>query len=286
MSTIDFAAEYPHLSVQIHGMRDGQITNLAARVSQQPDDAARLQLVALLSRLRDVPAISVGATTPELPEVDFRWVLDAVRDLLARERVFLSGARLLTLGPVSCAWLGTWNRITCFQGVFRSVLTLDLRDERADIAAATFPDVETLILRPRHAEWGVPWAREALAAAGSFPVIRELRCPENNGDALFAALVDSPLLPRLRRIDFTDNVTNASAELLHTHLDRFMHLDELWLGSDDRRDRIYRFKRLPGEAAPDYPPGTLEIDDAWRSRLEQKLGKRMRYEPRPDHPDL
>jgi hypothetical protein len=138
-----------------------------------------------------------------------------------------------------------------------------------------------LILRPRHGTSGVPWARKAIAAADTFPTLRELRCPEGDGDELLAALLESPVLRRLRCVDLTDNVSNTGAQQLHAHAERVMHLEELWIGSHDRRRRIERMN--PGRA---YPRGTLEIDDGWRSRLRDKLGKRLRFKPRPHHPDL
>ena len=108
-----------------------------------------------------------------------------------------------------------------------------------------------------------------------------MRCPENDGDELLATLLESPLLARLRCIDLTDNVTNVGAQQLHVHAERLVNVEELWIGSHDRRRTIERMN--PGR---EYPRGTLEIDDAWRSRLRDKLGKRLRFKPRPNHPDL
>ncbi|MDB4963447.1 MAG: hypothetical protein JWP01_3446 [Myxococcales bacterium] len=60
-----------------------------------------------------------------------------------------------------------------------------------------------------------------------------------------------------------------------------MNLEELWIGSRDRRRQTERMN-----PEREYPRGTLEIDDAWRSRLRGKLGKRLHFKPRPNHPDL
>ena len=100
-------------------------------------------------------------------------------------------------------------------------------------------------------------------------------------DELFAALLESPFMAQLRRIDLTENITNVGAQLLSEHLESLEHVEELWIGSSDRRRSVERMN--PGTV---YPPGTLEIDDAWRSRLRARLGKRLRFEPRPNHPDL
>lgn len=280
MSTIDGGAAYPRLQVR-DTTRDGRITGLEIIVSQQPDDDVCAQLVALLSQTPDLEYLSLGASLPTMPEVDFCWALDAIRALLPHERVFLSGARMVSIQNLSCRRLGTFNRVTRFHGIFASTRTLDLRDELVELHDSVFPALETLILRPRHAAWGVPWARKAIAAADAFPAIRELRCPENDGDELLAALLESPILERLRCVDLTDNVTNAGAEQIHAHAERLLNLEELWIGSRDRRRQTERMN-----PRREYPRGTLEIDDAWRSRLRGKLGRRLRFKPRPNHPDL
>lgn len=280
MATIDLGAAYPRLQVRSNTC-DGRITGLEISVSQQPDDHARAQLVALLSQTPDLEHLFLGAGLPTTPEVDFRWALDAIRALVPNARVFLSGARMVSIESLSCRRLGTFNRITHFHGAFASVRILDLRDERVELHDSVFPDLDTLILRPRHAAWGVPWARKAIEAVDAFPAIRELRCPENDGDALLDALLASPLLSRLRCIDLTDNITNGGAQQLHAHADRLTHLEEVWIGAHHRRRQRERMN--PGR---DHPRGTLEIDDAWRSRLRDKLGTRLRFKPRPNHPDL
>jgi hypothetical protein len=128
-----------------------------------------------------------------------------------------------------------------------------------------------LILRPRgNLEARRAWSRVVLG--GAFPKLEEVRFPEHDGDELVELLMQSPLLARVRRLDCTDNLTNRGAGLLSQNADRLMHLDEIWLGSGGRREQV--------------EPLALEIDDAWRRRLKSRFGARVRFEPRPRHPDL
>lgn len=266
----DIAALAPRLELREIG------DQLEVFVTQQPDDDVRAALSSVFARSQ---RISIGAAFPSLPEVDFVWVLDHVP---AIERLFISGARVATIPNVRCTRLGTYNRISRFAGTYDRVRVLDLRDEFLDWGACQWPDVETLILRPRgNPNTRTEWARPLFASADAFPRLRELRIPEHAGDALMPVVLDSPLLTQLRCLDLTDSVSNAAGQLLHAHADGLLHLDEIWIGSDDWRGSVERLN--PGVT---YPRGTFEIDDAWRSRLRAKLGKRLRFKKRPSHPDL
>jgi len=282
VSTRDSTA-YPRLTIRHERTRAGHTTELELGVSQQPDEESREQLIALLSHaeLRELEKLSFVAGLPTMPEVDFRWALDAIRPFVPRESLFISGARSISIDDLSCRRLGTANWISRFHGAFAGIRILELCDSLVELHGCVFPDLETLILRPRHAAWGVPWARKVIAAVAAFPAVREVRFPEHDGDALLAALLESPLVERLRCIDVTNNVTNAGAQLLSSNVERLANVEELWIGSGDRRRQAQRMN-----PAREYPRGTLEIDDAWRSRLRATFGKRLRFKSRPRHTSL
>lgn len=222
-----------------------------------------------------------------MPESDFRWALDAVGSVRRFDRVFVGSARILTFeGPLAMCAPGA--RLSCaswrteYRGAFPGIHTLDLRDMLVTWGECTWPDLEVLILRPRHGEHGMAQAREVLASATSFPRVCEVRFPENDGDDLVAALLESPVLAQLRRVDLTDNITDRGAELLREHADRVAHLDELWIGSTG--DRRWQCERMSPSKV--YPRGTLEISQAWGSRLRARFGRMLRFRKRPGHPDL
>ncbi len=275
----------PRLTVRPQGQA------LEVLVGHHPDEELLAQLASLFSHpaVSVIRHVSLCASGPTMPATDFHWVLDAVAThrRAAFDRMFVGGARLLTFDGIArlCAGgarLASANWTTHYGGAFPAIGTLDLRDALLNWHDCAWPDVEVLILRPRHAGRGLTWARAVLAAPASFPRLREVRFPENHGDELVAALLESPLLPQLRRIDLTDNVTDRGAHLLHERADRIAHLDELWIGSTGERRRT-RERMDPGR---EYPRGTLEIDNAWASRLRARLGPTLRFKPRPGHPDL
>ncbi|MGN6110919.1 MAG: hypothetical protein ACTHU0_37810 [Kofleriaceae bacterium] len=281
----DVTAACPRLAIRVRERV------LDVGVGHHPDD----ELCAQLARLFSHPAIatfrhvSLGASGPTMPDTDFRWALDAIATVVpaAFDRLFVGSARILTFDGIarlcaSGARIASANWATHYGGAFPGIRFLDLRDALLSWHDCVWPDLEVLVIRPRHAGRGLAWAREVLASLSSFPRLREVRFPENDGDDLVAALLESPLLPQLRRVDLTDNITDRGAQLLHERADRVAHLDELWIGSSGRRRRAIE-RRDPNTL---FPRGTLEIDNAWASRLRARLGSRLRFKPRPGHPDL
>jgi uncharacterized protein (TIGR02996 family) len=261
--------------------RRGFVERIALAISQQPTDELRAELIALLAHphLRFLRELSLVASFPERPEVDFGWVFDLIAErhpLPLLEWVYVWGARVISYQALARvlqrpARLGSDCRVTRYPGCYRHVRALDLRDELLEWSDGSWPDLERLTLRPRgNPTRSVAWAGAVLAAAPSFPRVRELRLLERADDVL-AHLFSSPLLPQLTTLDCTSSITNRGAELLYAHVDQLTHLDEIWLGSDDRRTSLQR----------DLPRGTLEIDDAWRSRLKGRLGRKLRFKVRP-----
>ncbi len=224
-----------------------------------------------------------------MPDTEFRWALDTVASVrpAAFDRLHVGGARILTFDGVArlCAngaRLGSSNWATHYSGAFPAIRALALHDALLTWHACVWPDLEVLALGPRHAERGMTWAREVLAGASSFPRLRAVQFPESNGDELVAALLESPLLPQLRRVDLTDNITDRGAQLLHEAADRLAHLDRLWIGSTGRR-RSY-WQRMARNT--EYPRGTLEVGDAWASRLRARLGSMLQFKRRPADSEL
>ncbi|NVB77800.1 MAG: hypothetical protein HOV81_05340 [Kofleriaceae bacterium] len=284
------ATACPRLTVRVHARVDGG-QSLEVLVGHHPDDELRGQLASLFSHpaIATYRHVSFSASGPTMPDTDFRWVLDAIATVRPAgfDRLFVSSARIMTFDGVArlCAdgaRLGSANWATHYRGNFPAIRTLDLRDALLSWHDCVWPDLESLALSPRHAERGLTWARSVLAASGSFPRLREVRFPENYGDELVAALLESALLPQLRRVDVTDNITDRGAQLLHDHADRVAHLDELWIGSTGHRRRYFEHMHRETE----YPRGTLEVGNAWASRLRARLGSMLRFKQRRGHPDL
>jgi hypothetical protein len=254
------------LGVRLEAKLEGP-HRLQLRVTQQPDDELRAHLSRLLAHpdAAEVRSLSMHASYPEHPENDFSWALDAIERLPRLERLFVSGARIIsyrgiTRGLGQPGRLGSWCRRSSYAGSFPNVHTLDLRDEFLEWPANDWPDLEVLILRPRgNRDVRLAWSHVVLE--GAFPKLQEVRFPEHDGDELVEVLLTSPLLAQLRRLDCTDNLTHRGADLLAARSDRLLHLDEIWIGS-------------------------AEIDDSRRGRLTSLLGQRVRFEPRPGHPDL
>jgi hypothetical protein len=110
---------------------------------------------------------------------------------------------------------------------------------------------------------------------------------ESQGDALLELLLASPLLPRLRRLDFTDTLTNGGAELLYTNAERLAGVEELCIGSTGEPRR--QLERMARVHDPDFRPppvGELEMDGAWRSRIAQRFRGRARFKVPGGHPNL
>jgi uncharacterized protein (TIGR02996 family) len=277
--------------IQIHpngvGWRRGFVEHITLAISQQPTDEVRNEVVAVLSHphLRFLRRLTLGASFPSMPEVDFRWVFDLIAERCAPpllEWLYVDGARVIEYRSAARllrrpARLGSSCRVAHYPGRYPHVRALDLRDELVAWSDGEWPDVERLTLRPRgNPTRSVAWAGDVLATARSFPRLRELRLMER-ADGVIEHLLGSPLLPQLVELDCTSSITNRGAQLLHANADRFMHLERIWLGSDGRKHRI---------DGVSLPPGTLEIDDGWRSRLKERLGIRLRFEARPNPMEL
>src|SRR5262249_3486004 len=148
---------------------------------------------------------------------------------------------------------------------FIGIELLDLRDDDVDWScrAGDFPDLATLVVRPRHKKIGARWVSPILSRPDVFPTLRELRAPEYHADDILEMLLASPLLPQLRGLDFTNGLTNRGAKALYesTVLD---HVEELWVATTNQRRREYE-KMLSAKRDAVMPPlGDLEITDDWR----------------------
>lgn len=281
----DVTAACPRVEVRVHGRA------LEVLVAHHPDDELRAQLARLFSHpaIAAFHHVSLCASGPTMPETDFRWVLDAIATVLpaAFDHLYVGGARIMAFDGVarlcaSGARVVSDNWATHYGGAFPGIRTLDLRDALLSWHDCVWPDLEVLVIRPRHAGRGLAWARTVIAALSSLPRLREVRFPEHDGDELVAALLESSLLPQLRRVDLTNNITDRGAQLLYERADRVAHLDELWIGSTGERRRA-RERMNP---STEFPRGTLEIGNAWASRLRGRLGSMLRFKQRPGHPDL
>jgi uncharacterized protein (TIGR02996 family) len=160
--------------------RRGFARRIDLSISQQPTDELRDELLALLAHphLRFLRELSLGASFPSLPEVDFGWVFDLIAErhpLLLLEWVYVSGARMISYQALARvlqrpARLGSGCRITRYPGCYRHVRALDLRDELLEWSDGSWPDLERLTLRPRgNPARSVAWAGAVLATAPSFP---------------------------------------------------------------------------------------------------------------------
>jgi hypothetical protein len=227
---------------------------------------------------------SLSLSTKLNSETDFSWIFDQVR-LPLLERLFVSARRIdwrgvarLFSGPArltSACWRAR------YAGSFPGIRILDIRDAIVEWDECEWPDLEVLILRPRGNY--EDWKRTAHTIFRSpLPRVTELRFPENHGDNLVECLVGSPLLRQLRCLDCTESLRNSGAQLLCTEFQQFTHLEQVWVGTCGV-DRENYERNMPDK---EFPPGTFEIDDAWRNSLKSRLGERVRFDPRPGHPDL
>lgn len=276
----------------------GFVRELTLRVFCEHDASSREQVGAVLAhpytrflRKLSLEIAITGAAT---------WLLELVAERRPQilESLFVAGASSVSFDPVSSIFarpgrLGTYNRASHFgAGPFRGIRMLDVRDQQVDWRPSgvdgSWPDLEILVLRPRgsHAD-SLCWAAQMLSSARTMPRLREVWACESEGDELLEVILASPLLPQLRRLDFTDTLTNRGARSLYINAEKLSGLEEIWVGSTgERRGSIERMARA---GAPSYQPaplGEMEIDGAWRSRLAQRFRKRIRFKVPAGHPNL
>jgi hypothetical protein len=282
---------------QIGWERDG-VRALTLRVHGEQDARSLEQARAILGHryTRSIRDLSLDISTSS-PVDGLLAVVGEARPP-ALERLFVSSPSSLTLDLVRSLFakpgrLTTFSRVACFgAGPFQSVRLLDLRDQQVQWAPSetevSWPDLEVLILRPRGGrEHGRRWATQVLSSARAMPKLREVRAVESRGDDLLEVVLASPLLPQLRRLDFTDNLTNRGAELLYTNAERLAGVEELWIAYSGRwRGEVERMLAARNPMPEPPPVGELEIDGRWRSRLSQRFRGRARFEIPKGHPDL
>lgn len=214
------------------------------------------------------------------------------------EYLFVEGASRISLDPIGRLFklpgrVVTYSHESSFgAGPFHQVRVLDLRDRTltwdpsgSDVA---WPDLEILILRPRgdRADW-LRYCEAILGSARAMPRLRELWACESGGDQFLNLLVESPVLQQLRRIDLTDSITNAGAQVLYAHAARLSGVEQICVGSTGEWRRSVMNMRSAVKLGDPAPPlGALEIDGAWRSRLKQRFGKRVSYRIPAGHPNL
>jgi uncharacterized protein (TIGR02996 family) len=276
----------------------GFVREFDLAVPAEPSEEGRQRVCAVLEhpymRLARKGTISIRCCQRTS---DPAWILSALSGASLRllGGLFVCGGTRIELQGIGevfsrPAWVGTANHLSLFgTGPFPSIRILDLRDTHVGWgelpSRPQFPDLEVLVLRPRGSD--LNWVGEILESVPpSMPRLRQVWALESKGDEILERLIHSPLLPQLRIVDFTDSLTNRGAKALHEHADRFSSVEQIIVGSTGRRrQEVVRFVRV---GTPDYnpKPGKLEIDDGWRSRLRQRLGRRVSFDIRHGHPHL
>jgi hypothetical protein len=278
---------------------EGVVHQLDLHVPEVPDPASCTAIDAILKHphTRDVRRLGISRSCEEWPrptDSDFGWVLDLIARVArpaALEWLFVHEPAKTTMDPIARfartpRTLVSYNKLTRFvSATFRGVERLDLRDTDVEwsCSADAFPDLTTLIIRPRGPnEIGARWATAIFARPRVLPRLREVRAPEERGDDVLDLLLPSPLLDQLRCLDFTNALTDRGAMALYENASRLEDVEELWIATTT--ERRHRWAAHARAALP--PPGNLEITDAWRQRLRQRFGRRVRFDVRPHHPDL
>jgi hypothetical protein len=282
----------------------GGVENLDIRMPGERLDENERQLAAVLDHpdVRLVRQLDVqfffSAPREDIRLYRPRWALEAVaaRRFPLLDGMFVSASGPVGIDPLASAFqqpavLGTSNPGSYFgEGPFANMRVLDLRDGHVEWHPSdrfpSWPDLEILILRPRGNRKD-RWAEQVLRSAQPFPKLREVWAVEGQGDMIVGALVASPLLGQLRRIDLTGSVTNAGAAVLHENASNLEALEEICLGTpgEDRRELI-KYARVTNPSFEEPPMGAMEIDDAWRSRLRQRLGRRATFDVAAGYPHL
>ncbi|HSO36409.1 MAG TPA: hypothetical protein VLT33_27980 [Labilithrix sp.] len=292
-------------SVDADGGDRHVIHELGLLVPEVGDLASRAAIEAILSHphtaaVRKLTIARSFEAWPRPADLDFGWVLATLADLGRPAQ--LTSLFVTEQGPTVMDAVGrfasrpraltTYNSLTRFgAGLFPGVEILDLRDSDVEWACEpnAFPDLTTLILRPRGpGRIGAGWAKALFDRPEVFPHLRELRGPEGHGDQLLELLLDAPALAgRLGVLDFTNALTNRGAMLLCEGAPLLANVEELWVATtSERRDGLTRMAR-DAKSATELPPlGQLEITDDWRNRLRQRFGRRLRLATRPSHPGL
>lgn len=286
------------------GATDGRIHQLDLFVPEVDDEASREGIASIMNHphTQAVHKLTIARSCEEWPrpvDLDFGWVLVTLAGLgrpARLESLFVTEQGPTTMDAVGRfaskpRRLATFNKLTRFgAGPFPGVEVLDLRDTDVAWACApsAFPDLVTMILRPRGPPTiGARWAKPIFDRAEVFPLLRELRSPESRGDELLALLLDSPLCEQLRCLDFTNALTNRGAALLCENASKLANVEDLWLATtSQRRDELTRFARDARSTTALPPLGELEVTDDWRARLRQRFGRRLHLDVRPGHPGL
>ena len=283
---------------------NGVVHQIDLYVPEVPDAASRDAIAAILNHPRalEVRRLGVSRSCEEWPrptDLDFGWVLDALAEVgrpARLEWLFVHEPAKTTMDPIARfatkpRALVTYNKLTRFvSGTFTGVELLDLRDTDVEwsCGADAFPDLTTLIVRPRGPKKiGAQWASSLFARPEVLPRLRELRAPEERGDEVVDLLLASPLLAQLRCLDFTNALTDRGAAALYEDAAKLDHVEQLWVATTiERRHQWAALARQAGARATLPLLGELEITDAWRHRLRERFGRRVRFDVRPRHPNL
>jgi hypothetical protein len=238
--------------------------------------SAELALALARSDVADARRVNLTAITPPGSAADFGW---AVAEVAANPRDWmLVASRTVTYPPlVGVTELLSMTTFATFDGSYTGLVRLDLRDAHVTWRDPRFPDVEILALRPRgNPDQVREWTAAVVASAASLPRLHTLRFLEGSFDDFLPVLAASPLLPQLRVLDATNTMTNRGGPMLLDHAPRFAHLDQIWLGS-------FPSPPMSGQRRPQR--GERDLDDAWRSRLKNKLPQ-LRFKRPPGDPHL
>ncbi len=217
--------------------------------------------------------LGLSAITPSGSSSDFGWAVGLATSV-SRDSLQVSAGHVTYRAPLQVADFYSDTSFASYEGTFAGVRTLMLRDWRVEWKAPRWPDATTLTLASLHAETvhTCAWIELALADVDAWPQLHTLRLHRPICEALLPALVESPILRRLRVLDMHGAITNHGARVLHDHADRFASLEEIYVGAAPYRALA---RTVPLER------GERDIDDAWSSRLRAKLGNRLRFkEPR------
>jgi hypothetical protein len=301
-ATLRPAGELPRVDCKIV-KSDDVVHQIDLVVPEVPDEPSHQSIARILSHghAREVRRVTLARSLEAWPrpkDLDFGWVLATLADIrlpTKLEWLFIHVPATTTMDAVgrfatAPRALVTYNRLSRFgPGPYPGIALLDLRDHDVEWSceANAFPDLSTLILRPRGSRaMGARWVEAIFARPAATPLLREVRVPEHWGDDVLSFLLTSPLLPQLRCLDLTNALTNRGAAILYQSPRKLEGVEELWVATTRQRREEWERLAVGARATPDPAPGELEITDDWRRRLRQRFGRRVRFDVRPGHPNL
>ncbi len=253
--------------------RRGFVDHLQIRLPAGSSRATLEQDLALLSQhpsLRLVRRLSLGS-----PSTDYTWAIDLLAEggwPATLQEIHLTGGTL-DLAALATAFprlqrLRTFNQRTRFGAAFPNVRSLDLLDLEVEWSKPhgepAWPTLRSLMIRP-HLHRMPGWATALLAMPEQLPALEELTVWGILGDAFCDQLLTSGLLPKLKRLDLTNALTQIGFEILCSRAARFRHLDKILVSNELARP--LPLTRLP----------TSNVSAVTRERLVGLLGKRIDF---------